>query len=96
MAIYGSPTSSIRKNLWTPLANLNNRVGDHPWCIAGDFNAYLAVEDKKGGAASGNRPCSLFKEWFSLVDFVDMNYQGPKFTWSQGGLTERIDCGICN
>jgi len=42
--VYGATTYIDRRSLWSSLINLHDF-----WCILGDFNFVLYVEDVKGG-----------------------------------------------
>ncbi|XP_021805547.1 uncharacterized protein LOC110749696, partial [Prunus avium] len=65
-----------------------------PWLLAGDFNEMLNVDDKVGGS----HLCRLkgFKKWFDDHSMVDLGYSGPKFTWSNKRIFERLDRAVCN
>ncbi|KAG8472266.1 hypothetical protein CXB51_034472 [Gossypium anomalum] len=47
-SIYGSPQRMKRKELWNGIGYLAQGV-QSPWLIAGDFNAMLNNDEKKGG-----------------------------------------------
>ncbi|XP_021823802.1 uncharacterized protein LOC110765062 [Prunus avium] len=65
-----------------------------PWLLAGDFNDMLHYDDKIGGAS----PCRLkgFRKWFDDNDMIDLGFSGPKFTWSNNRVFERLDRAVCN
>lgn len=62
--VYASPNQSTRKYLWEKLLQWKNSVGNCLWGLAGDFNAILSIQDRKRGAASGNKPYEFFVKWF--------------------------------
>ncbi|KAH9751278.1 hypothetical protein KPL71_014228 [Citrus sinensis] len=40
--------------------------------------------------------CTLFQSWFHLHNMPDLQFHGPRFTWSHGSLFKRLDRVICN
>ncbi|KAF7843708.1 putative ribonuclease H protein At1g65750 family [Senna tora] len=46
--VYASPHLNSRRELWGELHELSRNITE-PWCIAGDFNAFVADNEKKGG-----------------------------------------------
>lgn len=48
ICVYGSPTPTVRHELWSQLANLSNSMGNQRWSCIGDVNTYKGVEDKQG------------------------------------------------
>lgn len=75
---------------------LKHTMGDNPWCNAGDFNAKLTMDDRKGGATLGTLPCPRFRKWLMSSEMLDIGFQRPSFTWSKGSLLERIDRAFFN
>lgn len=59
-----------------------------PWLLAGDFH------DKIGGAPL----CILkgFKRWVDNHGMIDLDFTGPKYTWTNKKTFERIDRAVCN
>ncbi|XP_021823964.1 uncharacterized protein LOC110765197 [Prunus avium] len=91
--IYAKPCASKRAMLWDYL-NFVASCHQLPWILAGDFNEMLFMEDKLGGA----NPCRLkgFNKWFTENDMIDLGYSGPKFTWTNNRVFERLDRAVCN
>lgn len=87
-AVYAKLNSVNREKLWD---YLNFVVGCHqfPWLLAGDFIEMLSVEDKLGGAVLSR--LKEFKSWVNVNDMVDFGFSGPKFTWTNNRMFERID-----
>ncbi|XP_056695810.1 uncharacterized protein [Spinacia oleracea] len=46
-AIYASPESSLRRELWSELENIRNRYSG-PWLLACDFNETKSMEERNG------------------------------------------------
>ena len=93
--VYGSPNFRRRQMLWSKLKDLEGYIS-LPWLVAGDFNAFLTIAEKKGRSSRGSLPCRKFKEWMSECDMFDLGFCGPKFTWNRGMLFERIDRPVGN
>lgn len=64
--------------------------------MEGDFNAILYAFEKKGGPNKKSGVCSLFKNWFQSHNLCDIEFKGPRFTWSRGNLYKRLDRVVCN
>ena len=94
-AVYASPIPAVRKQLWHNLGEIANRTQE-PWLVEGDFNTILYAFEKKGGANKKSSVCSLFKNWFQSYNLCDIEFKGPRFTWSRGNLYKRLDRVICN
>ncbi|CAL8157860.1 unnamed protein product [Prunus armeniaca] len=69
-------------------------TSDQSIIASGDFNEMLGVDDKLGGA-SVNR-LKGFKRWFGGNNMMDLGFSGPKFTWRNNKVFERLDHAICN
>ena len=81
--------------MWSNLRSLdiNNSV---PWIVAGDFNVFLTRDEKKGGSNRGFVPYRKFNELLRECSMFDLGFYGPKFTWHQGLVFERIDRAVGN
>ncbi|CAL2271911.1 unnamed protein product [Prunus armeniaca] len=92
-AIYAKPCGVKRTKLWEYLSFVG---GCHnlPWLLAGDFNDMLNSGDKLGGNLI-NR-LKGFKTWFDQHAMCDLGFSGPKFTWTNKRIFERLDRSICN
>lgn len=95
IAIYRSPKWSLRKELWVELGNIAQNV-KLPWIVAGDFNAMLDEEDKRGGSRRSRVSYPLFKKFCFDYCLKDAGFQGPRFTWSRGNVLERLDRVLFN
>ena len=47
-AIYAKCTERDRSDLWDSMENISSSIYD-PWCIGGDFNDIMDLEEKLGG-----------------------------------------------
>lgn len=60
---YGIPHRSQRRQSWNIIRSLSS-MSPLPWCIIGDFNDILSVEDKQG---SVDHPAWLFRGFREVV-----------------------------
>ncbi|VVA41419.1 PREDICTED: reverse mRNAase, partial [Prunus dulcis] len=58
-----------------------------------DFNEMLSVDDKLGGAVTSR--VQGFCSWFDNHGMVDLGFSGPKYTWRNTKVSERIGRAIC-
>ena len=94
-AVYGSPSPSTRERLWYDLSGLMSNTSGN-WLLAGDFNAVLTSQERRGGRSSqckGNKSFISFVESHSLVD---LGFSGPQFTWRRGTLFARLDRALAS
>ncbi|XP_021623881.1 uncharacterized protein LOC110623265 [Manihot esculenta] len=93
--VYGSPQRGSRKFLWEELSKISRNLSN-PWLLAGDFNAILCRDEKKGSASPNLGGESDFQNFIFNAGLRDMGFKGPKFTWSRGNLFQRLDRALCN
>ncbi|XP_058195012.1 uncharacterized protein LOC131311532 [Rhododendron vialii] len=72
------------------------RENHYPWLCVGDFNEVASTWEKEGGNEYRGRRIELFQELISDCGWMDLEFKGPAFTWSnnQGGtnnIRERLD-----
>ncbi|KAH9772083.1 reverse transcriptase domain-containing protein [Citrus sinensis] len=94
-AVYASPKSSRRHELWHQLNYIASSMHD-PWLVGGDFNSILYAEEKRGGSQLGTGICPIFNNWFYTNQMVDLPFSGPRFTWVRGSLSKRLDRVLSN
>lgn len=94
-AIYGSPNPALRESLWQDLSTTMENC-HRPWLLAGDFNATLQLDDRKGGARRGLPGCASFQSFVQTNSLIDLGFVGPKYTWRRGTLLVRFDRALAN
>ncbi|GJT80255.1 hypothetical protein Tco_1054597 [Tanacetum coccineum] len=72
-----------------------------PWCLMGDFNSALNLEDKASSSSIIDISMWEFKECVENIEVSDVNKSGLHFTWNQkpkgeGGLLKKIDRVMAN
>ncbi|KAI9076002.1 hypothetical protein K1719_042018 [Acacia pycnantha] len=100
-AVYASPNESRRQRTWDMLLDIANEIRE-PWLLGGDFNEIKTPMEQKGGASLREARCRRFKEWIEGCNLIDLEAQGPFFTWKGpkwDGLDrvyKRLDRCLCN
>ncbi|XP_021836152.1 uncharacterized protein [Spinacia oleracea] len=83
-AVYASPDSSIRRDLWRELENARQNFSG-PWLLTGDFNETRSMDERHGvGGSEMQRRCINFSNWIEENRLIDLGFYGPKHTWSRG------------
>ena len=94
-AVYASPVPVIRRELWDHLNHLAIIINDF-WIVGGDFNSILFQGEKIGGSSMASGVCKNFSNWFHKNELHDLQFKGPRYTWSRGSLSKRLDRFVCN
>nr|GFA05141.1 hypothetical protein [Tanacetum cinerariifolium] len=86
---------------WQSLCHHSVYIRDRPWCILGDFNSTLFLEDSTSSSSSFNISMREFKECVEEIKVMDVQRSGLQFTWSQklkgkDGLLNKIDRIMAN
>lgn len=58
------------------------RSVDTSWLMQGDFNTLLSDGDKMGGILVNQEIVKEFQGCVLNLDFLEVQYNGPKFTWT--------------
>lgn len=83
-AIYASPDSSVRNDLWRALEDMK-RIFNGPWLIAGDFNETRTMGERQGvGGSEMQCRCRAFSDWMDNNGLIDLHFSGPPHTWFRG------------
>nr|GEU28766.1 hypothetical protein [Tanacetum cinerariifolium] len=72
-----------------------------PWCLLGDFNAPLFVEDTSMGSSSLDVTMREFKECVENIEVMDVQRTGLQYTWNQepkgkDGILRKLDRVLAN
>lgn len=71
-AIYASPDSTLRKELWSELEKIKENCNG-PWLLAGDFNETRSLSEQNGSESSKMiRRCRDFSNWINNNDLIDL------------------------
>ncbi|XP_060195078.1 uncharacterized protein LOC132624291 [Lycium barbarum] len=93
--VYGKNTIEERKSLWAELARIGSIITT-PWCICGDFNTPLSIEDRVGGQQVTQYETNDFRQMVDTLNLTDMKATGRVLTWTNGHVWSRIDRALCN
>ncbi|MQL88103.1 hypothetical protein Taro_020652 [Colocasia esculenta] len=92
--IEESCSVSERRTLWDYMVDFSTTCTE-PWLVGGDFNSFLALDEKKGGKRNYSRSTVDFQACVSAAGLEDAGYIGNKYTWfngqQQNGIWIRID-----
>nr|GEV04894.1 hypothetical protein [Tanacetum cinerariifolium] len=90
-----------RRPLWNGLCLHTNYINNRPWCLLGDFNAPLYVEDTSMGSSSLDVTMREFKECVENMEVMDVQSTGLQYTWNQkpkgkDGILRKLDRVLAN
>ncbi|GJY79719.1 RNA-directed DNA polymerase, eukaryota, reverse transcriptase zinc-binding domain protein [Tanacetum coccineum] len=76
-------------------------VHNRPWCLLGDFNASLHIDDKSVGSSYVDTAMRDFQDCVEAIEVADVNCSGLRFTWNQkprgeDGVLKKIDRIMAN
>ncbi|KAI9115451.1 hypothetical protein K1719_013770 [Acacia pycnantha] len=74
--IYGNSQQQYKKFLWQDLDQLAANLSSS-WLLAGDFNAILNQDERRGGLERIAQGCGLFKKFIHKNGLIDMGSHGP-------------------
>ncbi|PWA53126.1 RNA-directed DNA polymerase, eukaryota, Reverse transcriptase zinc-binding domain protein [Artemisia annua] len=99
--IYAHNRYIHRRPLWYNLLVHKHYVRNRPWCLLGDFNSALNLEDKVEGSSVIDKAMREFKECVDEIEVFDVNRSGLQFTWKQkprgtNGTLRKIDRIMAN
>ncbi|KAL4288746.1 hypothetical protein AHAS_Ahas19G0317000 [Arachis hypogaea] len=66
-----------------------------PWCIEGDFNSILSLNDT-GGSSNLSQDHKRFQSCINNCGVNDLGFTGPLFTCQRGNTKKRLDRFLCN
>ena len=75
-----SPKPTERKLFWQDLSAIMMNMS-LPWLLAGDWNATITSEDRKGGARGTRPSSSSFQNFVQMKGLIDLGYVGTNSTW---------------
>lgn len=93
--VYGSPDHNRRRALWTELSSFASNI-TKGWCVCGDFNATLKDDERISVASRPSRADKWFQNWVQQQDMNELDFNGPKHTWSRGRSYSRLDRAVVN
>ncbi|GJT45757.1 RNA-directed DNA polymerase, eukaryota, reverse transcriptase zinc-binding domain protein [Tanacetum coccineum] len=99
--VYAHNRYIHRRALWQNLGMHKCYFRNRPWCIMGDFNAALNLEDMSVGSSNIDISMREFKEYVEDIEVTDVPRSGLQFTWNQkpkgcDGILKKIDQVMAN
>ncbi|GJZ49122.1 RNA-directed DNA polymerase, eukaryota, reverse transcriptase zinc-binding domain protein [Tanacetum coccineum] len=99
--IYAHNRYTHRRGLWNCLNMHKYFIRDRPWCILGDFNAALNIEDTIVGSSVMDISMREFRECIDDIELMDVPQAGLQFTWNQrpqgtNGILKKLDRVMAN
>lgn len=80
-AIYASNQTEERKKLWDDISGMAGSCANE-WCLIGDFNNVLSVEDRIGCAPVQIQEFQDLRTMMENVGLFECQMRGTHFTWS--------------
>lgn len=97
--IYALNKDHQREPLWHDIVSLSHLISI-PWCVTGDFNYLLALNEAKGGRDHWTPAMQSFKDCVFDASLGHIKMIGPLFTWTNKRLSyliqRRLDRMLCN
>jgi len=90
-----SPKPTERKFFWQDLSAIMMNMS-LPWLLAGDWNATITSEDRKGGARGTRPSSSSFQNFVQMKGLIDLGYVGTNSTWRRGTRLARLDRALAS
>ncbi|GJW44970.1 RNA-directed DNA polymerase, eukaryota, reverse transcriptase zinc-binding domain protein [Tanacetum coccineum] len=99
--IYAHNRYIQRRSLWSNLGLHKLYVRNRPWCLLGDFNAALFLDDFAVGSSNIDISMREFKACVENIEVLDVQQAGLKFTWNQkpkgkDGILKKLDRVLTN
>ncbi|XP_026458730.1 uncharacterized protein LOC113359282 [Papaver somniferum] len=92
--VDGYNSADLRGTLWNKLTDFASYNG-LPWCILGDFNAYLYSHKKEGSSPVTSAALSGLQECMQDSHLIDCPFTGCFYTWSnKQDADSRIACKL--
>jgi hypothetical protein len=99
--IYAHSRYTRHRDLWHNLGNHKCYVRGRPWCLLGDFNASLCLNDKSVSSSNIDIAMREFQDCVHDIEVSDINSSGLRFKWNQkprgeDGILKKIDRIMAN
>ncbi|GJT42647.1 hypothetical protein Tco_0951362 [Tanacetum coccineum] len=99
--IYAHNRYQQRRGLWQNLQTHKSYIRERPWCLLGDFDVSLSIDDKSTSVSFVDTAMRDFQECVEEIEVMDVNSFGLRFTWNQkprgvDGVLNKIDRIVAN
>lgn len=98
MGCYGFPERRRWEESWNMIRNLS-ATSVLPWCMIGDFNDMMSMEEKRGGQRQPRALLNGFFETIMECGLEDLGFTRDIYTWERARgmerwVLERLDRGL--
>jgi endonuclease/exonuclease/phosphatase family metal-dependent hydrolase len=87
--VYGPTRDTLRRLMWVELAGLMC-LWELPWCIGGDFNVTLFLNERSGRVRR-RRAVADFADFAAEMGLMDLPLAGGVSTWANNLSWSRLD-----
>ncbi|XP_058756104.1 uncharacterized protein LOC131629335 [Vicia villosa] len=98
-AIYAHNQLELRRRLWNNIERIHSSQKG-PWCVIGDYNNVLTVQDRIGGNLVTENEYEDLHNMMNITGLREMDSSGDFFTWfnnqSRNPIYSRIDRILVN
>ncbi|GKA99270.1 RNA-directed DNA polymerase, eukaryota, reverse transcriptase zinc-binding domain protein [Tanacetum coccineum] len=99
--VYAHNKYNQRRLLWKALSLHKSFVRDRPWCLMGDFNATLFLNESTASSSRMDIAMREFKECVADIEVLDVQNTGLQYTWNQkpkgkDGILKKLDRIMAN
>ena len=95
--VYAFNDGSERTPLWDYLSSFNHNL---PWCICGDFNTVLSVNEILGGREHWTPEMQQFRDCVTSSGLAELRTNGDLYTWTNrrphDSVLKRLDRVLVN
>ena len=82
--VYGYNKHELRRPLWHNLQTLSHQTPG-AWCVLGDFNAVLHIQDRIGGDDIQDADIKDFADCLTDCELMEIRSSGAYYSWSSRG-----------
>ncbi|GJR35154.1 RNA-directed DNA polymerase, eukaryota, reverse transcriptase zinc-binding domain protein [Tanacetum coccineum] len=101
VVVITQDAQAIHTRIWLKAERKELYIRNHPWCLLGDFNAALFLEDSTASGANIDISMREFRDCVEDIEVMDVHRMGLQFTWNQkpkgaNGILKKIDRIMAN
>ncbi|GJR20775.1 hypothetical protein Tco_0969302 [Tanacetum coccineum] len=99
--VYAHNKYNQRRSLWRNLSKHKVYIHGRPWCILGDFNAALFMDDSTASGSNVDIAMREFRDCIEDIEVLDVQCTGLQYTWNQNpkgmnGMLKKLDRVMAN
>ncbi|GJY89249.1 hypothetical protein Tco_0503877 [Tanacetum coccineum] len=98
ISLIVQPTAFL---FWRNLSKHKVYIHGRPWCILGDFNAALFMDDSTASGSNVDIAMREFRDCIEDIEVLDVQCTGLQYTWNQkpkgmNGMLKKLDRVMAN